>query len=86
VSESPGIPSTTRRSSTAEPPELEAAWFQECQLLFHEVDLVRPRSVHSYYPEVLSWRGKWLDACSSTIPSGTRAVGDGPGRHVVHIS
>ena len=33
-------------------PELEAAWFQECHLLFHEVDLVRPRSVHSYYLEV----------------------------------
>jgi ribonuclease BN (tRNA processing enzyme) len=33
-------------------PELEAAWFQECHLLFHEVDLVRPGSVHSYYPEV----------------------------------
>jgi ribonuclease BN (tRNA processing enzyme) len=33
-------------------PELEAAWFQECHLLFHEVDLVRPRSVHSYYTEV----------------------------------
>jgi ribonuclease BN (tRNA processing enzyme) len=34
-------------------PELEAAWFQECRLLFHEVELVRPHSVHSYYPEVL---------------------------------
>ncbi len=33
-------------------PELEAAWFQECHLLFHEVDLVRPTSVHSYYVEV----------------------------------
>jgi ribonuclease BN (tRNA processing enzyme) len=33
-------------------PELEAAWFQECHLLFHEVDLVRPQSVHSYYVEV----------------------------------
>jgi ribonuclease BN (tRNA processing enzyme) len=33
-------------------PELEAAWFQECHLLFHEVDLVRPASVHSYYTEV----------------------------------
>jgi ribonuclease BN (tRNA processing enzyme) len=33
-------------------PELEAAWFQECHLLFHEVDLVRPHSVHSYYAEV----------------------------------
>lgn len=33
-------------------PELEAAWFQECHLLFHEVDLVRPNSVHSYYVEV----------------------------------
>jgi ribonuclease BN (tRNA processing enzyme) len=34
-------------------PELEAAWFQGCQLLFHEIDLARPRSVHSYYPEVV---------------------------------
>jgi ribonuclease BN (tRNA processing enzyme) len=34
-------------------PELEAAWFRECHLLFHEIDLARPHSVHSYYPEVL---------------------------------
>ena len=33
-------------------PELEATWFQECHLLFHEVDLIRPQSVHSYYVEV----------------------------------
>jgi ribonuclease BN (tRNA processing enzyme) len=34
-------------------PELEAEWFGNCQLVFHEVDPTRPRSVHSYYLEVL---------------------------------
>jgi len=33
-------------------PELEAEWFADCHLVFHEVDLVRPRSVHSHYLEV----------------------------------
>jgi len=33
-------------------PELRAEWFGDCHLVFHEVDLVRPRSVHSYYVEV----------------------------------
>lgn len=33
-------------------PELGAQWFADCHLVFHEVDLVRPRSVHSYYLEV----------------------------------
>ncbi len=33
-------------------PELAAEWFADCHLVFHEVDLVRPRSVHSYYLEV----------------------------------
>ena len=34
-------------------PELTAEWFADCRLVFHEVEPVRPRSVHSYYPEVL---------------------------------
>ncbi len=34
-------------------PELEAAWFKECHLVFHEVDFVDPRSVHSHYLEVV---------------------------------
>jgi ribonuclease BN (tRNA processing enzyme) len=34
-------------------PELTAEWFADCDLVFHEVELVRPPSVHSYYTEVL---------------------------------
>jgi len=33
-------------------PELEGHWFNDCDLLFHEVDFENPAGVHSYWREV----------------------------------